>query len=109
MSVRMRVNRGATGRRRSGHGLEEPRISLCSNCKASHLRHHMCSECGHYRGRLVVDVAAKAEKKALKQESRRKEMGEGKKEQAGNIEEEKNTVTQKEENPVLSPDEILRK
>lgn len=77
MSVRMRVNRGATGNRRSGHGLEEPRVSQCSNCSASHLRHHMCSECGHYRGRMVIDITAKTEKKALKQESKRKEMGKG--------------------------------
>lgn len=76
MSVRMRINRAATGRRRSGHGLEEPRVSKCSNCGEAHLRHRMCSECGHYRGHLVTDVAAKIEKKVLKQEAKRKEMGE---------------------------------
>lgn len=76
MSVRMRVNRSATGNRRSGHGLEEPRTSACSHCKAPHLRHRACSECGYYRGRLVTDVAVKAEKKVEKQIARRKEMGE---------------------------------
>ena len=76
MSVRMRINRAATGRRRSGHGLEEPRTSKCSNCGEAHLRHRMCSECGHYRGRLVTDVAAQAEKKAEKLKARQKEMGE---------------------------------
>ncbi|MEX0651854.1 MAG: 50S ribosomal protein L32 [Candidatus Paceibacterota bacterium] len=72
----MRVNRSATGNRRSGHGLEEPRTSVCSHCKAPHLRHRACSACGHYRGRLVTDVALKAEKKVEKQNARRKEMGE---------------------------------
>jgi len=111
MSVRMRINRAATGRRRSGHGLEEPRTSTCSNCKAPHLRHRMCSECGHYRGRLVTDVAAKAEKKALKQESKRKEMGEKgeREERAPEAVDEEKPVTPKEEKPTLSPEEILRK
>ena len=82
MTVRMRINRSATGKRRSGHGLEEPRLSKCSNCGAPHLRHHMCSACGHYRGHLVTDVAAKVEKKVLKKEARRKEMGEEKPEES---------------------------
>ncbi len=76
MSVRMRINRGATGRRRSGHGLEEPRTSACSNCGTAHLRHRMCSQCGHYRGRLVTDVTAEMEKKIEKKNARLKEMGE---------------------------------
>ena len=80
MSVRMRINRAATGNRRSSHGLKEPRVSVCSHCGALHLRHRMCSGCGHYKGRLVIDVAVKAQKKALKQEARRKEMGEKTKE-----------------------------
>lgn len=105
MSVRMRVNRGATGNRRSGHGLEEPRVSTCSHCGATHLRHHMCSQCGHYRGRLIIDVAAKAEKKAEKQEAKRREMGE---ERAEEVADEKKPATP-EEKPVLSPEEILRK
>ncbi|MFC1729785.1 50S ribosomal protein L32 [candidate division KSB1 bacterium] len=109
----MRINRAATGRRRSGHGLEEPRTSTCSNCKAPHLRHRMCSECGHYRGRLVTDVAAKAEKKALKQESKRKEMGEDKEikdeRPEDGVKDEKEPVTPKDEKPALSPEGILRK
>ena len=106
MSVRMRVNRAATGRRRSGHGLEEPRVSVCSNCKAPHLRHRACSECGHYRGRVVTDVVVKAEKKAEKLKARQKEMGE---EKAPKVEDEEKPVTPIEEKPALSPEGILRK
>lgn len=36
----------------------------------------MCSQCGHYRGRLVIDVALKVQKKAEKQKTKRREMGE---------------------------------
>ena len=106
MSVRMRINRGATGRRRSGHGLEEPRTSTCSNCKAPHLRHRMCSECGHYRGRLVTDVAAKVEKKVEKQKARRQDIGDDRTPDA--VDEEK-PVDTGEEKETLSPEGILRK
>lgn len=76
MSVRMRVNRSATGNRRSGHGLTEPRLSTCSHCGGTHLRHHMCPQCGQYRGRVVIDVVAIAEKKAAKRKARERDMGE---------------------------------
>lgn len=73
----MRSNRSHTGNRRSHHGLIEPRVSTCSNCGAKHLRHRVCSECGHYRGRLVIDVALKATKKAEKMKMRERERGAG--------------------------------
>jgi len=60
----MRHTRSHTRNRRSHHALSEPRLSQCSHCKAMHVRHKVCSTCGYYRGRLVVDVLQKAEKKA---------------------------------------------
>ncbi|MCH8049859.1 50S ribosomal protein L32 [Patescibacteria group bacterium] len=63
MSVRMRANRSHTKNRRSHHHVNEPRLSTCSDCKSMHLRHHVCETCGKYRGRLVVDVIAKAQKR----------------------------------------------
>ncbi len=66
MSVRMRVTRGHTGNRRSHHHIKEPRLSKCDNCGAYHLRHRMCPECGHYRGKQVVDIVAKKEAKLAK-------------------------------------------
>lgn len=106
MSVRMRINRAATGRRRSGHGLEEPRVSTCSNCKAAHLRHRMCSECGHYKGRLVVDVAEKVQKKADKLKTRQRDMGE---EIAEEVKDEEKPEAPQEKESTLSPEAILRK
>jgi ribosomal protein L32 len=37
--------------------------------------HYACNNCGEYRGRAVLDVVAKAEKKAAKQKARQREMG----------------------------------
>ncbi len=70
MVVRMRVTRSHRNNRRSHHGLKGPRLSKCANCEAPHLRHRMCPECGNYRGRVVIDVAAKLEKKLKKREER---------------------------------------
>lgn len=64
--VRMRINRSATRKRRSHHGLTEPRLSECKECGAKHLRHRACNECGKYRGRMVEDVQSKNIKKAAK-------------------------------------------
>ena len=59
MVIRMRHTRSHTANRRSHHALKAPALSVCQNCEAKHRPHHMCLECGHYKGRMVVDMAAK--------------------------------------------------
>ncbi|MDO8510288.1 MAG: 50S ribosomal protein L32 [bacterium] len=62
----MRSTRAHTGNRRSHHGLGEPRFSICQDCGSRHTSHRVCTVCGKYNGRVVIDVAkklAKAEKK----------------------------------------------
>lgn len=76
MSVRMRHTSGHTRNRRSHHGLEEPRLSVCSDCKASYLRHRICVECGRYRGRVVIDMTEKLEKKDKKIKAKKEAMTE---------------------------------
>lgn len=66
MVVRMRHTRAHTGNRRSHHALTGPRLSVCANCGANHLRHRACANCGHYRAKMVIDTVALAEKKAAK-------------------------------------------
>ncbi len=68
--VRMRINRSATRKRRSHHGLIEPRLSTCKDCGAKYLRHRACAQCGKYKGRLVEDIQAKNTKKAAKRIAR---------------------------------------
>ncbi len=70
MSVRMRHTRAHTGNRRSHHGLVEPRLSACQKCGEAHLRHRACLNCGTYKGRQVIDVVAKFEKKDKKQKAK---------------------------------------
>lgn len=70
MTVRMRINRSATKMRRSHHGLKGVRLSACDSCGAPHVPHKACLSCGKYRGRVVIDVVKKAEKKASKNKAR---------------------------------------
>ncbi|NCN12107.1 50S ribosomal protein L32 [Candidatus Kaiserbacteria bacterium] len=59
MVVRMRHTRSHTANRRSHHALTAPTLATCLHCGAKHRPHHMCLECGHYNGRMVVDMTAK--------------------------------------------------
>lgn len=31
------------------------KVVSCSNCGASVVYHHVCSECGYYRGKLAIE------------------------------------------------------
>lgn len=65
MVVRMRHTRAHTANRRSHHALSEKTLAKCE-CGAVRVSHRACPQCGRYRGRVVVDMAAKAAKRAAK-------------------------------------------
>jgi large subunit ribosomal protein L32 len=44
--------------RRSHHALQAPSLASCSNCGALHLPHRICPQCGHYKGKEVIEVEA---------------------------------------------------
>lgn len=49
--------RGATHSRRSANSkLEAPARSVCPQCGAPKLPHHVCTHCGFYKDRMVVVV-----------------------------------------------------
>ncbi len=66
MVVRMRHTKGHTGNRRSHHALKPKNFSACSHCGAMRLTHTVCGACGYYRGRKVIDMVKKVEKKQAK-------------------------------------------
>lgn len=66
MVVRMRKNSSQTRKGRSHHALKDPALSTCSNCNELHRPHHMCLACGFYKGRQVMDMRAKHEKRAAR-------------------------------------------
>jgi len=75
MSVRMRHTKGHTRNRRSHHALTTPRLSNCADCNALHLRHRVCETCGKYKGKQMIDVMAKVEKKNERAKAKAKAMG----------------------------------
>ncbi|OIO33050.1 50S ribosomal protein L32 [Candidatus Nomurabacteria bacterium CG1_02_47_685] len=90
----MRHTRSHTRNRRSHHALELPRVSVCPKCQAPHVRHQMCTQCGTYRGREVVDVM----KEVTRQTERKK-----RKARASGVEEKKEeTASEKLDATALS-------
>ncbi len=59
----MRVTRGHANNRRSHHSLKGIRLSKCSNCQEMHERHKICLNCGHYRGKAILNKEIKLENK----------------------------------------------
>ena len=47
---------GRRDRRRSQNTLEEINIVAYNNCKEIRLPHRVCPNCGHYKGREVIEV-----------------------------------------------------
>jgi len=66
MVVRMRHTKSQRNRTRSHHRLDKPAVTLDKNTNVPHLRHRASLQTGQYKGRTVIDVAAKIAKKNKK-------------------------------------------
>ena len=71
MTVRMRHTRAHTANRRSHHALKGKKLSACEKCSTPKEMHRVCSNCGTYRGKAVVNKG----KKILKKEKKAKKVG----------------------------------
>ncbi|MEX0646700.1 MAG: 50S ribosomal protein L32 [Balneolaceae bacterium] len=52
-----KTSKSRRDKRRSHHRLSDAALAECPNCGAMHRYHHVCMECGHYRGRQVINVS----------------------------------------------------
>lgn len=68
----MRHTRAHTANRRSHHALTAANPSICKDCGHPRLPHTACANCGKYKGKVVFNVNAKAEKKAKKKTAKSK-------------------------------------
>jgi large subunit ribosomal protein L32 len=62
--------------RRSHHGLSRMHLSACPRCHQPLPPHTVCANCGTYKGREVIDVMAKLEKKAKREKKKELEQQE---------------------------------
>lgn len=54
-----RISRARQGNRRSHHKIKIPEITICPNCRQARQTHHVCPNCGVYRGRQVLEIKNK--------------------------------------------------
>jgi large subunit ribosomal protein L32 len=53
-----RTSHSAQGHRRSHHFLKGKMVQYCPNCGDPTLPHRVCSKCGYYRNREVIQMEA---------------------------------------------------
>lgn len=50
-----KISKTRRDKRRTHYKAVVPTISTCSNCGASLQPHHVCDECGYYKGKLAIE------------------------------------------------------
>jgi len=66
MVNRMRHNRSQRGSTRSHHALKGIALTKCPDCNSVVMRHQACSNCGKYRGKVVINLEKKTKAKTTK-------------------------------------------
>lgn len=54
-----KISKGRRDRRRAHDGLKESNLIQCSNCGEMRLPHVVCANCGHYKGREIINTEEK--------------------------------------------------
>lgn len=70
MVIRMRHTKGKRNRVRSHHALKAKTFPKCTHCGVTLLPHVICANCGWYKGRQVIDVLARLDKKEKKKKEK---------------------------------------
>jgi large subunit ribosomal protein L32 len=50
-----KVSKSKRGKRRTHQKIEAPNLSTCPQCGETKLPHHVCPNCGVYKGRTVIE------------------------------------------------------
>lgn len=51
-----KTSHSKTRRRRANINLTMPSLTTCPNCKSPMLTHHVCGNCGKYRGKTILKL-----------------------------------------------------
>lgn len=52
-----KISKARRDKRRANFKLEVPGMVECPKCKALIKPHHICGECGYYKGKEVINVS----------------------------------------------------
>jgi len=55
-----KISKQRRNKRRTHYKASEPTLATCSNCSATIQFHHVCPECGFYRGKQAIAKAVTA-------------------------------------------------
>lgn len=67
-----RTTKSKRNMRRMHIFIKEPTLVTCDKCKEQKLPHTVCSHCGYYKGREVIDVLKQDKKSSDKKSSDKK-------------------------------------
>ena len=56
---KQKTSRGKRNHRRSHHKIVAKEHSECNNCRALKISHHLCSNCGFYKGKQIIIIKQK--------------------------------------------------
>jgi large subunit ribosomal protein L32 len=51
-----KVSQGRRDRRRAHHAIKPRNLVQCNNCGEMRLPHTVCPNCGHYKGREIINI-----------------------------------------------------
>ena len=68
-----RKPKGRRNQRRSHIHAAAPTLTRCPKCRTPVPPHTACPTCGTYRGRTVIDISAREEKRMEKEKERKRE------------------------------------
>ena len=52
---RSKQSKTRSRKRRTHYKLDVPNVTACKNCGAPILHHHVCAECGQYKGKVAIE------------------------------------------------------
>jgi large subunit ribosomal protein L32 len=55
-----KISKTRRNKRRTHYKAVAPTVAQCSNCGSAVMYHHVCPECGFYRGKLAIAKAVTA-------------------------------------------------
>lgn len=62
-----RLTSTRSGNRRSHLATQAKKLTSCNKCQSPALAHHVCSQCGYYKGEDILELERKEQEKKQRQ------------------------------------------